>query len=166
VKEAGMNRLLQLAVVAAMAAPAAAAASVLDIPASQGRPAIHMELASYVYTPARGGEDASSRSARDGGFRSLTVTAPLNGDTPRLVEAAARGQHFPSAVITDTRDSRTLKITMSDVMVSSARSSSDGDRPGESLTLSFTGVKIEESGGVRPRSWESAPTRPEKPSPF
>jgi type VI protein secretion system component Hcp len=68
----------------------------------------------------------------------FTITKEVDKASPLLTKACASGQHFSEV---DVQLGSGAKYTLSDVMVSSIKQSSGGDRPME--TVSFTYQKIE-----------------------
>jgi type VI secretion system Hcp family effector len=68
----------------------------------------------------------------------FTITKEVDKASPLLTKACASGQHYSEV---DVQLASGAKYTLSDVMVSSVKQSSGGDRPME--TVSFTYQKIE-----------------------
>lgn len=82
-------------------------------------------------------------------FSDLTVTKELDKSSPKLMEACAMGKHIPQAILTCRKSGgggqeTYLRITMTDVLVSSFSStgSSSSDRPSESFSLNFTKIEF------------------------
>jgi type VI secretion system secreted protein Hcp len=80
----------------------------------------------------------------------VTVTKELDKSSPRLMLACARGELIREAVLIcrDSGDEAVeyLKITFSDILVSSYSVSGSGDgdaRPTESISFNFTRIEIE-----------------------
>ena len=66
--------------------------------------------------------------------------------TPRLLDGAAQGTHFPKATLAIRRSSdgwEYLSIRLEEVMVSSDQLSAGGDRPAESVSLSFARMVLD-----------------------
>lgn len=66
--------------------------------------------------------------------------------TPRLISASTQGTHFPKATLAVRRSSdgfEYLRIRLEDVMISSDQLSAGGERPAESVSLSFARVVLE-----------------------
>lgn len=89
-------------------------------------------------------------------------------DSPKLFEACAIGKHTPKVVLTCRKaggsQQEYLKVTLSNVLVSSIQTSSSGGEslPTESVTLSFSKIEIEYKpqdekgnlGGVVKAGWD------------
>ena len=70
----------------------------------------------------------------------LTLMKFADSATPRLLDGSTRGTHFPKAALAVRRSSdgfEYLRIRLEDVLVSSDQLSAGGDRPAESVGLSF-----------------------------
>lgn len=78
----------------------------------------------------------------------LHFTMKVNKASPKLMQACATGEHFPTVVLTTRRNADTqdyYKITMSDVVVSSYTTSAatSDPSPTEGISLNFGSVKVE-----------------------
>jgi type VI secretion system secreted protein Hcp len=93
-------------------------------------------------------------------FPDMTVAKSLDKSTPKLMEAVAKGRHFPDATIEFTRtldngqQQPYLQYKLSDVLVSSYQHSANSEPPAgsppptDSFSLNFEEIKIT-YGGVR-----------------
>jgi type VI secretion system secreted protein Hcp len=66
--------------------------------------------------------------------------------TPRLLDAACKGTHFPAATLAVRRSSdglEYLKIRIEEISVTSVQLSTGGERPAESVGLSFARVVVD-----------------------
>ena len=102
----------------------------------------------------------------------LTLTKSADSSTPRLIEYASAGRHIPKAVLSVIRSTDGfvyLKVTLEDLLVSSLELSAGGERPSESVALSFAKVGIEYwAGPGKPRiasGWDVAKNMPFMPAP-
>jgi type VI secretion system secreted protein Hcp len=80
-------------------------------------------------------------------FQDISLTHTLDRASPALMQACATGQHFKDGLITVRKAGKEqheyLVIKMNDLIVSSVGDSSSGDRPMESITLSYAKIHIE-----------------------
>jgi type VI secretion system secreted protein Hcp len=97
-------------------------------------------------------EAGGKASARRSSFSTFSVVKLIDKASPKLFLACATGQHIPTGVLTfrtviagDT-PYEYLTITLSDVFISSYSVSSGGDRPTESISLSFTKIEYKYVG--------------------
>ena len=70
----------------------------------------------------------------------LTLMKFADSATPKLIDGSTKGTHFPKATLAVRRASdgwEYLRIRLEEVMVSSDQLSAGGDRPAESVGLSF-----------------------------
>jgi hypothetical protein len=85
---------------AASAAPAASAAGTLSIAGLQGASSLDVDSYSWgVTSPVAIGSSGGGAGAGKATFSDLVVTRPVDSVSPRLVAAAATGQHFDTAVL-------------------------------------------------------------------
>jgi type VI secretion system secreted protein Hcp len=146
------------------AAPATAAFdSYLKIDGVPGesKDAAHMgwiAVDSYQFETIRSAGNPSS-SARTGKLtlRDLTITKHQDKSSPKLLEAAASGKHFPNVELhvskrtPDRSGQAYLVVTMRDVLISSARpSGGGGELPTESITFNFGAIE-----------WKYTPQKPD-----
>lgn len=80
----------------------------------------------------------------------LSFVHQLDKASPKLMIACCTGQHIKDAVLTCRKAGGTagvdfLKITLTDVLISSVHpsGSTDGDTPSESITLAFAEYKVD-----------------------
>ncbi len=79
-------------------------------------------------------------------FEAFSFTHFLDRSSASLMLALAKGQHIKSAVLTvrkPSAPSEFLKITLTDVLVSSVKTSSDGTNVHEAVTLAYAKIQIE-----------------------
>ena len=89
-----------------------------------------------------GGGEAGKVSLSDFSFVTRSTTA-----SPQLVLACASGKHLKEAVFTARRAGAAavefLKITFTDVLISSYQESGGDDVPGDSVSFNFAKIKFE-----------------------
>lgn len=93
-----------------------------------------------VSNPATFATAGTGLSAGRATLSDLNLMKFADSATPRLLVGAAQGTHFPKAALAVRRSSdgwEYLRIRLEDVMVSSEQLSAGGDRPAESVGLSF-----------------------------
>jgi type VI secretion system secreted protein Hcp len=131
----------------AKAASAAQAASIgtLTVQGLQG--ASSLELQSYswgVKTPVDIGSAGGGAGAGKATFEEVTVQRSLDAVSPRFVQAAATGQHFPSATIdVATGKGTTMHYTFNTVFITAVQHTGNGDGAVESLSLIYGSVQVE-----------------------
>ena len=84
----------------------------------------------------------------------LSLMKAADSATARLMEAVATGGHFPKAALAIRRSSdgfEYMRVRLEEVMVSSEQLSAGGERPSESVSLSFARYVVDYTPG-RPRS--------------
>lgn len=92
-----------------------------------------IELASFTWNEAQSGTFAQGAGGGSGKVRmgDFEFVMRTNKSSPKLLLACAKGQHIPSAVLTCRKagggQQEFYKITMSDVLVSTYRTSGSGD---------------------------------------
>lgn len=101
------------------------------------------EISSFSW----GASNSSTLGSATGGgsgkvtFNEITITREVDRASPKIFQACCNGQHIKSAVIAFTEGTGTegvyLRISMTDVLVSSIAWGSGGDQPTESITLAF-----------------------------
>ena len=80
----------------------------------------------------------------------LSLMKFADSATPRMMDAVAKGAHFPKAALAVRRSSdgfEYLRIRLEDVMVSSDQLSAGGERPSESVALSFARYVLDYTPG-------------------
>jgi len=88
---------------------------------------------------ATGGAGAGKVTIHD-----IRITKTLDSASPLLFRAAAAGGHLKTAQLDFVRADKSVvyQIKLTDVVISSYSKSSGGDRPTESLTLTFTKIEV------------------------
>lgn len=93
---------------------------------------------------------AAKQASGGGGkvsIKEFTITRKLDKSSPMLFKACASGKHFPKVTIVarKTGGKQYLKITLSDVLISSYQSGGHGgqETPSESITLNYTKQQVE-----------------------
>ena len=89
---------------------------------------------------------AAGASVGKAKFEALAFTHFLDRASASLMLALAKGQHIKSAVLTvrkPSAPSEFLRITLTDVLVSSVKASSDGTNVEEAVTLAYAKIQIE-----------------------
>ena len=83
-------------------------------------------------------------------FKDISLTKRVDKSTPALMLRCASGQHIPEAIITLSKSGADkpvdfLRVTLTDVFVSSVASSGAGgdDGPTESVTFNYAKIKFE-----------------------
>jgi type VI secretion system secreted protein Hcp len=128
---------------AAPAAPAATAAGTLTIAGLQGASSLDVESYSWGVTSPVDIGSGGGAGAGKATFSDLVVTRPVDGVSPRLIAAAATGQHFDTAVLVVPTRKGAMRYTFDLVFVTGVQHTSSGDRPVESLTLAYGTVEVE-----------------------
>ncbi len=80
----------------------------------------------------------------------LSLMKAADSATPRLIAAVASGGHFPKAALAIRRSSdgfEYMRVWLEDVMVSSEQLSAGGEKPTESLSLSFARYVVDYTPG-------------------
>ena len=80
----------------------------------------------------------------------LSLMKVADSATPRLMDAVAKGVHFPTAALAIRRSSdrfEYMRIRLEEVMVSSDQLSAGGERPAESISLSFARYVVDYTPG-------------------
>jgi type VI secretion system secreted protein Hcp len=102
----------------------------------------------------------------------LTLMKLADSATPRLMDAVARGARFPKAAVAVRRSNdgwEYLRIRLEDVMVSSDQLSAGGERPAESVALTFARYVLDyKPGPGKPTisyGWDVAKNAPYSPAP-
>jgi type VI secretion system Hcp family effector len=167
---------MSVAIVLALAAiPTAAAAAAVDyflkidgVPGEAKDPGHTdwIEVSSFSFGVARGVSVPGARGAEAGrAVHDISITKKTDRASPKLFEMAATGRHIPKVVLQVRRGGGYLTYVLEDVMISSVRRSSGGDRPSESVTLNFarmttqSGPAVERAPGVTPQA--ERPYRPQ-----
>jgi type VI secretion system secreted protein Hcp len=99
-----------------------------------------------VSNPTTIGSGTGGLSAGRVTVSDLNLMKFADSATPRLLDGAAQGTHFPKATFSVRRSSdgfEYLRIRLEDVLVSSDQLSAGGDRPAESVSLSFARVVLD-----------------------
>jgi type VI secretion system secreted protein Hcp len=80
----------------------------------------------------------------------LSLMKVADSATPRLIDAVAKGVHFPKAALAIRRSSdgfEYMRVRLEEVMVSSDQLSAGGERPTESVSLSFARYVVDYTPG-------------------
>jgi type VI secretion system secreted protein Hcp len=127
----------------AQAAPSASTAGTLSIEGLQGGSALEVDSYSWgVTNPATVGTPGGGGGAGKATFSDLVVTRPVDSVSPRLVAAAATGQHFDSATLEVPTRKGAMRYTFDLVLVTGVQHSGSGDAPVETLTLTYGTVEV------------------------
>lgn len=154
----GLTRLAAFVVASGMALPASAAVDAyLKIGDIKGESmdAEHsgdIEVLSWSFGASQGGmmmgrpSMMGSQQPPPPGPGAMTITKSYDKASPKLLEACARGQHIPKAVLsvrkTGGGQQQYLTYELENVMISGYSMSSGGDRPTESLSLNYTKIQF------------------------
>jgi type VI secretion system secreted protein Hcp len=102
----------------------------------------------------------------------LSLMKVADSATPRLIDAVANGVHFPKAALAIRRSSdrfEYMRIRLEEVMVSSDQLSAGGERPTESVSLSFARYVVDYTPGPGQKAvsfgWDVARNVPFSPAP-
>jgi type VI secretion system secreted protein Hcp len=129
---------------AASASPAASAVGTLTIEGLQGASSLEVESYSWgVTSPVSVGSPGGGAGAGKATFSDLVVTRPVDAVSPKLIAAAVTGQHFDSAVLVVPLRKSVLRYTFDVVFVTGVQHSGSGDRPLETLSLTYGAVRVE-----------------------
>jgi type VI secretion system secreted protein Hcp len=109
-----------------------------------------IEIDSFSWGMSNSGSMAAGGGGGAGktSFSSLRVATTVSKASPKLFESVATGKHFPSATLTlvdsEQRGQEIMKVTLSDVIISSYQSSgASGSAPTESFKLNFAKIEYE-----------------------
>lgn len=111
---------------------------------------IDVESWSWGETNTAGHSTGGGGGAGKVAFQDFHFTMKVNKASPKLMQAAASGQHIKEAVLTaqlsGERGQEFLEIKMTNVFVTSYQTGgSAGDLPTESISLNFTKIEIKYS---------------------
>jgi type VI secretion system secreted protein Hcp len=111
----------------------------------------------YQGSPRTGGGGGAGKVS----MQDVLFTTKLSKASPRLLLACASGEHFKTALLSASRGSGSkrveyLKITLSDVIVSSYQTSaSAADRPPvDQVSLNFAKIEVEYPEGNIKAGWD------------
>ena len=124
--------------------------------------------ASNATTVAAGTGYATGKVA----LSALTLMKSADSGTPRLVDAVVKATHFPKAALAVRRSSdgwEYLRIRLEDVVVTSDQLTAGGERPEESVALTFARYVLDyKPGPGKPTisyGWDVAKNAPFNPAP-
>ena len=124
--------------------------------------------ATNATTVAAGTGYATGKAA----LSALTLMKSADSGTPRLVDAVVKGTHFPKAALAVRRSSdgwEYLRIRLEDVVVTSDQLTAGGERPEESVALTFARYVLDyKPGPGKPTisfGWDVAKNAPFNPAP-
>ena len=111
-----------------------------------------IEVSSFSWGVGRGiGSPTGRASDRESSAPSVSeinIVKEVDKASPLLSRCADTGCHYPTVMLSVRKaGGQPVEYVLSNVMVSSVHMSSGGDRPTESITLSFT--KMQVKGGPR-----------------
>jgi type VI secretion system secreted protein Hcp len=102
----------------------------------------------------------------------LSLMKVADSATPRLIDAVAKGVHFPKAALAIRRSSdgfEYMRVRLEEVLVSSDQLSAGGERPTESVSLSFARYVVDYTPGPGQKAvsfgWDVARNVPFSPAP-
>jgi type VI secretion system secreted protein Hcp len=131
----------------ARAAQAAQAANVgtLTVQGLQGASSLELQSFSWgVTNPTTIGSGGGGAGTGKVQLGDVTVGRAIDSVSPRFFQAAATGQHFPSAtIVLTTAKGSTMQYTFNTVFVTSVQHSSAGDGAVENLSLTYGSVEVE-----------------------
>jgi type VI secretion system secreted protein Hcp len=112
-----------------------------------------IELVSYswglAHASSPGGAGAGGATTGRAHFHDFSFTMPVNEASPKLFLAAASGRHLKDATLTVRKAGKDqleyLRITFSDVVVTSFEQAGDQEPPREAVSLAFDRIEIEYS---------------------
>ncbi|MEP7186967.1 MAG: type VI secretion system tube protein Hcp [Rhodanobacter sp.] len=110
-----------------------------------------IEIESWSWGATNVGSMGPGGGSGKADFSDITISKQVDKSTPKLLKAAAEGQHIKSMLLTcrKARGARGqleyLKVTLEDVMISSYTSMASGDRPipSETVGLNYGTIKYE-----------------------
>jgi type VI secretion system secreted protein Hcp len=129
---------------AARAVQAAAPAATLTIEGIEG--ATGLEIQSYslgIKNPVTTGTGGGGAGTGKATLSDLTIERSADAVSPRLFQAVATGEHFPSATIEARIGKSTLRYTFHAVFVTSLEHSGSANGVTESLSLTYGSVALE-----------------------
>ena len=144
-------KILALSAATAMlaAAPVRAAQMFMKIENVPGesRDATHagwIEISSFQWGQDRGGSMAmgSGRESSRSGVHEITVTKQMDKASQRLMQAQSTGSHFKEVVIDDIGHGKTVRITLTDVLIAGFQTSAGGQNPLETIKFDFAKSEI------------------------
>jgi type VI secretion system secreted protein Hcp len=102
----------------------------------------------------------------------LSLMKVADSATPRLIDAVANGVHFPKAALAVRRSSdgfEYMRVRLEEVKVSSDQLSAGGERPTESVSLSFARYVVDYTPGPGKKTvsfgWDIPKNAPFSPAP-
>jgi type VI secretion system secreted protein Hcp len=115
---------------------------------------------SFSFAMAKPDSGATGQSRRRGSvvLDDVTFTKAVTAASPKLAEAAAKGQVFPSITIENARQGKILySIKLENVVISGLQQESSGDWPVENVTLNYEKITwtYNGAGGKTEGSWDS-----------
>lgn len=108
-----------------------------------------IDIVAFSWGVSNSGSAASGTGARTGKatFEDFQFTLPVSIASPELFIATATGRHIPQAVLTVRRSGAEqqeyMKVTLTDVVITSYSSAAEGGDPTEKVSLSFGKVEFE-----------------------
>ena len=134
----------------ARAAPAAQAANggTLTIQGLQGASSLELQSFSWgVTNPTTIGSGGGGAGSGKAVLGDVIVERAIDSVSPRFFQAAATGQHFPTAtIVLTTGKDTTMQYTFDTVFVTSVQHSSSADGAVEKLSLTYGAVSIDVGG--------------------
>lgn len=122
---------------------------------TQGKHVDWISLNSFQFGVGRGISTpvgaAQNREASEPNVSEVVVTKDLDSASLLLLQEATTGKDGKLVQIdfctTDNEGSPYLTVKLENTLISGFSTSSGGDRPSESLTLNFTKIDVQETGG-------------------
>jgi type VI secretion system secreted protein Hcp len=107
-----------------------------------------IEIESWSWGVTNSGASAAGTGAGAGKvkFDEFTITKTMDSTSPLLYQACASGTHYPSVTIEMNHVGNSqgyLTITLSNVFISSFKTSGSGDNPSETVTLNFQKIEYQ-----------------------
>ena len=123
----------------------------IDGESKDSKHAGEIEIASWSWGASQTGSHAFGAGGGAGkvSMQDFNFTMPLNKASPKLMLACATGEHIKKAVLTARKAGKEqqeyLKVTMSDLLVSSYQTggASGSDVPHDSISINFAKIEME-----------------------
>ncbi|NNC36016.1 MAG: type VI secretion system tube protein Hcp [Acidimicrobiales bacterium] len=117
---------------------------------------------SFAMSQPSGSATGQSRRRGSVNLDDLTFTKAVTAASPRLAEAAAKGQVFPTITIENTRQGKVVySIKLENVRINGLQQESNGEWPVEYVTLSYSKITwtYAGAGGKTEASWDASTGR-------
>ena len=148
----GLAIAIMTVAIAVMAAPAIAADIFLQIDGITGESQDSqykgtIEISSFALSASQSGASTATGAGAGKGVTSLTVVKQVDGTSAALLQHCAKGTHFDKVFlyVRKAGGAPAVEYLMTDVLISSIQTSSNGAQPTETVTLKFQTIQTQTS---------------------